>query len=128
MTKPMPVRIRGVDYPTAADAAKALGVKQATIYSALYRNTLDTVGTGSGRLKKNARGGKPRPIVLGTMKFRTIQEASLFLGYEKRSLSKILRVGGDHARQNVMRRLLEKTAQQENSRMNRDVITGYPRG
>lgn len=115
MTKAMPITIRGVRYENAEEAAKAIGVKRSTIYSALYRNTLDTVGTGTGRMKKNPRGGRPKEIVLGGKRFRTLREASLYLGLAKGTLSRILNRGGERARGNILRLVMKKNADVENA-------------
>ena len=43
-TWPIPVRIRGIDYPSIQKAADALGVHRTTIERALERGTQDSVG------------------------------------------------------------------------------------
>jgi plasmid stabilization system protein ParE len=45
---PNPVTIRGVEYPSAKEAAKALGVAVGTVKSARQNNRLDSVGMGRG--------------------------------------------------------------------------------
>ena len=42
------ITIRGVTYPTAQAAARALGVQEQTVHVALRAGALDTVGMGSG--------------------------------------------------------------------------------
>ena len=122
MTEAMPVKIRGKVYKNAGAAAKALGVKRSTIYSALYRNTLDTVGLGTGKHKKNPRGGRPRPVKIGDMQFPTLRAASVYLGYQERSLSRILARGGARSKANIMRRFLEQKARVENQAMRARMI------
>ena len=43
-----PIEIRGVNYPSQKAAAKALGLADSTIHSALERGTLGTVGLPHG--------------------------------------------------------------------------------
>ena len=126
-TEVMRVTIRDVTYETAQEAADALGVKRCTVYSALHRGTTDTLGLGTGA-RKVKKGGIPKKVSLGAMQFDSLAEASAYLGYKKKTLSSILRRGKATARQNVMRRFLEKAAQIENSRMReqRDVTASSP--
>lgn len=78
-----PVRIRGVDYPSQAAAAKALGLSHHTIYSALERGTIDHVGRG--------QGWKRRYIRLGGVLYRSIAEAGRAYGRSKNFLNRIER-------------------------------------
>lgn len=115
MTKPryeMPITIRGITYKNAREAAAAVGVKRSTIYSAIYRNTLDTVGLGTGARTKWA-GGTPKPISFGGKHFPSLRAMSLYLGLKRGTLSKTLRVGKERAIQNLIRRMMERTAKEE---------------
>lgn len=51
MTIPVPVTIRGVDYPSMTAAAKAFGISVVAIHYARNADRLDTVGLG-GEAKK----------------------------------------------------------------------------
>ena len=42
--EPVPIRIRGEEYPSESAAARALGVSQSAVHRALERGTLDRVG------------------------------------------------------------------------------------
>jgi hypothetical protein len=52
---PVPVTIRGVTYPSRADAAKALGIHPNNISASAKKGTLDLVGLGRGVNWKGAR-------------------------------------------------------------------------
>jgi hypothetical protein len=109
----MPITIRGKTYANAKEAAAAMNVTRGTIYSALHRNTLDTVGLGTGS-RKNKTGGTPRPVTIAGKHFRTLREASVYLGLKRGTLSSILRRGGERSKQNIMRLMMQKTADIEN--------------
>lgn len=121
----MTIKIRGKLYPNAKVAAKAVGVKVCTIYSALHRGTLETVGLGTGNCKKVPRGGTPKPIKIGDMQFPSLAAAAVYLGYEKKSLSKILRHGKQRSKENIMRRFLAKKAELENQAMRERTFSGW---
>lgn len=110
----MPISIRGVTYANAREAAAAVGVTRSTIYSAIYRNTLDTVGLGTGS-RKIWRGGRPKQVQIFGQSFRTLREASIFLGMKPGTLSSIMRRGGARSKANVLRILMQKTAEAENA-------------
>jgi len=57
MTAPVPLRIRGVDYPSINQAAKALGVGPTTVWRALDEGRLETVGLYRTH-------GRPRPVTI----------------------------------------------------------------
>lgn len=46
MVEPVSVTIRGVEYPSLSEAARQLGVSHQTVFMALERGTLDSVGLG----------------------------------------------------------------------------------
>lgn len=113
MTELMPVVIRGVRYETVAEAAKKLKVSKAAIYSGLHRNRADRIGLGTGQKRFTNKGGKPKPITIGGMSFPNLRAASVYLGYEKNTLSNTLRNGGPKSKANLMRRILEKQAERD---------------
>lgn len=47
--EPVPIRIRGIDYPSINAAAKAVGVSPAALRNALDRGTLEQVGLRKGK-------------------------------------------------------------------------------
>lgn len=124
MAELMRVTIRGKTYENAKVAAKALKVKPCTIYSALHRGTLDTIGLGTGAGRKVTRGGKPKAFTIGPMKFESLRAASRLLGYEQNTLSSILRRGGERARGELLRRVMAFTAQRENVAMREHMTAG----
>ena len=60
--KPSPVVIRGLEYGSAKEASKALGVSVATIKSARQSGTLDNVGLGSGFRSPESRAAHGRKV------------------------------------------------------------------
>lgn len=117
MTKAMPILIRGKLYENARAAAKAVNVKTSTIYKALHRGRIDTVGLGTGKGRKVTRGGKPKPFTIGPLKFDNLRAASVALGYEKNTLSSILRRRGEKAQGELLRRAMGLVAERENAAM-----------
>lgn len=65
----IPIRIRGVDYPSAKQAAEKLGVSPNAVYNALRRGTIDNVGSGS--IVKD-----PEPITIRGIKYSSIKQAA----------------------------------------------------
>jgi hypothetical protein len=117
MTELMQVMIRGKLYKSVKTAARAIKVKPCTIYSALHRGTLDTVGLGTGKGRPVTRGGKPKPFTIGPLKFDNLRAASVALGYEKNTLSSILRRRGEKAQGELLRRAMALAAERENAAM-----------
>ena len=72
----IPVKIRGVVYPTQRAAAKALGVSPQTVHHALERGTEDNIGLG--RQNNNAR-----PVTIDGVTYRSRAEAARRLGISK---------------------------------------------
>ena len=75
-----PVQRDGIDYPSQAAFAQAMGVSAATVSNALTRGRLDTVGTGS------KYHGKPREI--DGVRYATTLQAMSELGITWRALQK----------------------------------------
>lgn len=120
----MPVVIRGTHYPTVTDAALALGVKKATIYSALSRGRIDFVGIGRGqRPKENRISGRAKPCVIGGFAFTSMAAASVALGFRPKYLRDTLRKGKSEARQKIIQAAFRLRAKAENAAM-RQVMTG----
>lgn len=107
----LPVRIRGVTYPSGKAAAEALGVASSTIASALARGpaAIERVGLGKGRPKGTSdKGGRPKKeFTIGPFKFPSQRAASRALGVNENYISGVLRVGGVKAKQALIRRFME---------------------
>lgn len=92
MPEPMPVKIRGRVYSSAREAAKKLGVKPITVWTALKRGRPDSVGLGPGhRPPASRKGGREKiPVAIGPLRYESIAAAARDLGYDKRNLWSIL--------------------------------------
>lgn len=111
----MRVEVRGVVYPDVHACAKALGVTPSTVYHALCKGKLDTLGMGRGKLKRpDAVGGKAMGVKIGPLHFRSMAQASVFLGFRRQYLWEALRGGNKAAKQNVMRVVMELASREEN--------------
>jgi len=85
MPFPVPVRIRGIDYPSISSAAAALGVKPNTVQGALERGTIDNVGL---------RGWPGRkPVTIRGVRYLSIAAAANALGLSERSINKAMKNG-----------------------------------
>ena len=69
----LPVKIRGVVYPSAKAAGEALGVSPKTIHGAIRRGREDFVGNGTGN---------PMPINVRGVTYADAKEAAQALGVE----------------------------------------------
>lgn len=76
----MIVKIRGVIYASAKEAAAALGVAENTVYNAAALNKLDTVGLGRGYGQK----GKPKKRYAAEF----ARESAVFRGSAARILAR----------------------------------------
>lgn len=111
----MRVEVRGVVYPDVHACSKALGVKPSTIYHALSRGKLDTLGTGRGKVKRpDAVGGKALGVKIGPFHFRSMAQASVFLGFRRQYLWEALRGDNKAAKEKVMRVVMELASREEN--------------
>jgi len=68
MTAPVPLRIRGVDYPSINQAAKALGVGPTTVWRALDEGRLETVGLYRTH-------GRPRAVTINGVVYPSYRAA-----------------------------------------------------
>ena len=89
----MLIKIRGVTYPSVKAAAASIGVSADSIYSALDRGNMDTVGLGKT---------KKQPVTLDGFTFPSIRAAGRALGYKRSYLSKVLKDGGDASYRNLL--------------------------
>ena len=110
--EPLPVRIRGVDYPSAKAAAEALGVSREWVYNALCRGRIDRVGLGKGgdygTAKINAK-----PVRVGGMKFDSMAALARFIGLKDRSVRRAIMEGGTRSREDLSRRVMKVIADNE---------------
>ena len=95
----MRVRIRGTTFDTVGEAARWAGVSPATIYSAMHRGRMDTVGLGGGRKSAygygGGRGGRRKVAVrLWGLRFESIRDAERWLDVKPGYLAQIIRRGG----------------------------------
>lgn len=82
-----PVRIRGVDYPSQAAAARALGVSVSTIGMALAVGRPDAAGLGSG-----FGGGRPgKPCWYRGVRYPSRTAAARACGVSVAAVSKTVR-------------------------------------
>lgn len=88
----MKILVRGVTYGSVKEAADALGVTINAVYSSLNRGTMDTLGLGDT---------KPKPVTLAGVTFRSMNSASLALGFSRARLREVLLYGGPKARDRV---------------------------
>ncbi len=98
----MRVKVRGRVFASVWEAARWAGVEPRTVYSALSRGTLDTLGMGAGRKKEyrerygecDSSGfvkGRARRLVLAGIEFESIRAAERWLGVRKGYLQQVLR-------------------------------------
>jgi biotin operon repressor len=69
--------IRGVSYPSQADAARALGLNSRTVWKAANLGTLDRVGTG----------GRHVPVVIDDTHYPSMTEAGRALGISRQAVA-----------------------------------------
>lgn len=84
--------MRGVIYETIKEAADAHGVTINAVYAALHRGNLEGLGLGKT---------KPMPVTLAGITFRSMNAASVALGFSRARLREVLLEGGPKARERV---------------------------
>ena len=90
----VPIRIRGVDYPSIKAAAEALGLSHTTISSHLARGTLENAGKGRGYgASHRTANGLSKPISLGGMDFPSYSALSRYLGKSQNYVATAMRNG-----------------------------------
>lgn len=104
--------VRGPDgtiYPSAAEAAVALGISRNTVYGHLHKyGHLENVGK---KARPYTNFGREIPITVCGKKFRSKTELSLWLGYGRDYVKTLLaqdRNGLGKLQEKVMVRLLEQ--------------------
>lgn len=109
----MRVTIRGTTYQSVPEAAAALGVAPATIYSAVTRGRTDSIGLGKGNRTPRRGGRPPKPVKIGSVLFPSMAEASRALGFERRYVQRVMTAGKTAARQSLIRAAMTYVAQLE---------------
>lgn len=113
--KPNPVRINGKVYESAALAARALGVTENTVHSAVSKGNVDTVGTG--RARPNNGGGKRKPVHVGSTVFESMAEASVALGFHHKHIARVRREGTKGEREALVRAMMKYEARKQHEEM-----------
>lgn len=107
----MPVLIRGKEYPSAKEAAKALGVATATVYCGVIRGNPDRIGLGPDYSARRRGGGKPpQPVTIAGQHFPSMADLARAIGRDPRSVRASLKRGGE-AHRRIVRAVMEIVAQ-----------------
>lgn len=89
----VPVRIRGVDYPSISVAAAALGVGPASISGMLrMRGSAEGAGLGAAAPRRPALH-RSKPVEIHGRAFPSISEAVRYLGVGRSQMNRMLREG-----------------------------------
>lgn len=103
----MRVKIRGVVYENADEAAKAFGVSASHVCKMVAAGTEDGIGLGGNRTKN--RGGKAkRPVQIGKLRWESCAELADFLGWRRQKVSYTVLHGGVRARADLLRAVMER--------------------
>lgn len=109
---PYPVRVRNVDYESAAQAASALGVTASGVYDMVNKGRADQIGIGRGRHGNHARAASKR-FAIGGFEWPSMRAASLALGLSREYVAKAQRgVPGFHM-ETILKRAMDLRAAQE---------------
>lgn len=115
----MSVTIRGVTYPDAQTAARALKVKPATVYCALCRGDIERVGLGVNYRQRATKGGRPpKPVTVAGRSFASMADLARAIGRDPRSVRLSLRAGST-ARQRIILAVIQITAAQDQAEFKR---------
>jgi hypothetical protein len=91
----MPIKVRGVTYPSVRATSQALGVTEKAVYSAIHRGAMDRLGLGTSTARQW--------WTIGPTTFRSTREASIALGFSANYLGWAMSKGGAAARKRVQR-------------------------
>ena len=97
------IEIRGVVYPDLPSAAKACGVTDAAVRSAMRNGTLHRVGLGKAS----------KPITIGTLSFCSHASASRALGFKSDFLSNALSRGSKRGWQRILSAAMTEVARRD---------------
>jgi hypothetical protein len=90
-TEPVPVRIRGVVYPSISAAAREFKVKPSSICTALARGRIDFVGLGRGTHGKQKPPIEPVEMRIGSKTHASTRAAAKALGIPRCRIQKLRR-------------------------------------
>lgn len=116
MSKEMPIKIGTKVYASAKTAARAKGVARGTIYAALARGKIDTVGLGRGGRPDgyvNRGGSERKQVKIGPVVFESRAAAAKALGYGRSGINKVLDKGGAKAKATLLARAMAHHREQE---------------
>lgn len=98
----MPVRIRGVDYLSAREAAKAIGVSPSAISKALKETgTADNVGQGMLGAKPGNKNGC-KSLTIAGLTFTSRTEAAKELGVTRSQITKWISPNASSAQRQML--------------------------
>tara|TARA_R110000851_G_scaffold321340_1_gene486690 strand:- start:25813 stop:26355 length:543 start_codon:yes stop_codon:yes gene_type:complete len=106
--EPLPVRINGRDYKSAAAAAKHLKCTKSAIYQALSCGREDKVAR-----PQTYNGGASKPITIGTLSFCSHASASRALGFKSDFLSNALSRGSKRGWQRILSAAMTEVARRD---------------
>lgn len=104
----MRVRIRGRDFETVDEAARALKCSRGTIWQQVWRGNPDAAGLGKARQPANAR-----PVTIGPLRFASMAEASRELGFSRAYMSNVMRRGSKPGMQNLVAAAMRLAAERD---------------
>ncbi len=93
----------GKIYGSVRSCARAKGVKVASVYCALSRGNLATLGHGKGNRTANRGGRAARPVTVGPVTFPSMKALSRALGRDPSYVRQTLARGKELARANLLR-------------------------
>jgi hypothetical protein len=110
----MQVAVRGVVYPDARAAAKALKVAVSSVYCAVIRGNPDRLGLGPDYRRRRTGGGlPPKPVTVAGQRFASMADLARAIGRDPRCVRKSLS-GGPIARERIARAVMAIVAAREN--------------
>lgn len=110
-TTRMPVEVRGQWFASVDDCAAHFQISTSCVYTHVSKGTPDSIGLGKGLHNRGRATGRGKTLTLGPFTFRTMEQASLFLGFSKGYVSGALRGGARTSIQRVHERALAKAAE-----------------
>jgi hypothetical protein len=100
----------GKIYEDVPTAAKKLGITKSAVYTALSRGRAPGAGQGKGQ-RPNWCGGRPIvPVKIGPFEWPSYAAAARALDVDQRWLRKVVTSGGQRAKANLLRKVMEYQA------------------
>lgn len=109
----MQVMVRGEVFPDVETCAKRFKVSKSTVYVHLSKGTADSIGIGAGRAPGSRNGAGSKPVNLYGVPFRSMEHASLELGYHKAYVQSVLSRGSEGSKARLLRAVMEYKARKE---------------